>query len=879
MPSLAGKVQPPERTRFHLERPALLTAMEATDWTVVAVNAPAGFGKTTLLAEACRRARDRNTVAAWLSVDEHDTVDDLALCLACAFEVAGLGIAGQSAGYSLAALLGKIERLGTPSVLVIDDVERIASPVVGELDFLVRNAPANLRILLGMERNPGLDLSEVILDGRGAQFGADWLRFSRSDIAAYFGAGFSRRELAELTRATAGWPIAASLLRLRRSTASDAEGTLGVGSVADDRLATDWLENRLFARLGEDYEFVLDLGQFDWIDPEIVDEVLGIDDSAARLAGLAVLDGLVQPDDGAGSSRLHELVRRHCAAALRRRNPERYAEVHRAIARALAARGHVGTAAWHAREAGDADLVGDIYHRAGAVALFVREGMNRLGLALELLTDDVTEGRPRLALLRCRMLVHQSRLPEARTLYERTRLSSADFTRDAAASDAQALSLEASYLRAVLIGCGCTGFEERAIDELTASHHRARSGEADRSIAAAHAGVLIAAYQMQAMFDEARRFARLAAADFAEVNSVHGTFHANMNMGVVAMATGRTGEAERHYSLARRIADEKLADRRLRRTADVLLAELHLECNRMDAVGQLAPEIPVPFRNGTAWFDVILAAHDVVARWRFETGGVEAALAALQTLYDDCESAGMPAACRQLAGSRVAYLALDGRIEEADREWSAAMLPQRDEDILQLRRQAWREMETLACARLRLLTASERWPEARRLAMQLSAFAEERGLVRTLMRCLALSIALEHRAGDSAAAAAHLLAYLARLPESGFSAPLIHDPDARRVLADVPEHMLLEPQMLDSVQALRRQCDEFGQPATPRFSEREREIIELLALGRRDKEIARQLSLSVHGVRFHLRSIYRKTGTSRRAEAVNWAIARGIVEG
>ena len=158
------------------------------------------------------------------------------------------------------------------------------------------------------------------------------------------------------------------------------------------------------------------------------------------------------------------------------------------------------------------------------------------------------------------------------------------------------------------------------------------------------------------------------------------------------------------------------------------------------------------------------------------------------------------------------------------------------------------------------------------------AVAAERGLVRTLLRGLALSMVIEHRAGQIGGAAAHLLAYLARLPETGFSAPLIHDPDARRILPDVLAGTSPEPPIQAAIDSLLRQRGDALESDMPEFTQREREVVALLGEGRRDKEIGRRLSLSVHGVRFHLRNIYRKTGASNRAEAIKWATAKGLVD-
>ena len=70
-------------------------------------------------------------------------------------------------------------------------------------------------------------------------------------------------------------------------------------------------------------------------------------------------------------------------------------------------------------------------------------------------------------------------------------------------------------------------------------------------------------------------------------------------------------------------------------------------------------------------------------------------------------------------------------------------------------------------------------------------------------------------------------------------------------------------------------CREADGSAGP-LSEREREIVALLAGGATDAQIAERLFLSVNTVRSHLERIRDKTGARRRAELVRYAIQAGI---
>jgi DNA-binding NarL/FixJ family response regulator len=69
------------------------------------------------------------------------------------------------------------------------------------------------------------------------------------------------------------------------------------------------------------------------------------------------------------------------------------------------------------------------------------------------------------------------------------------------------------------------------------------------------------------------------------------------------------------------------------------------------------------------------------------------------------------------------------------------------------------------------------------------------------------------------------------------------------------------------------------EPETERslLSEREIEILRLVAAGKSNRLIAEQLSISENTVKYHLKNILHKLGVSNRTEAVTWAIQRGIL--
>ena len=183
----------------------------------------------------------------------------------------------------------------------------------------------------------------------------------------------------------------------------------------------------------------------------------------------------------------------------------------------------------------------------------------------------------------------------------------------------------------------------------------------------------------------------------------------------------------------------------------------------------------MPLRDVAVLLDVRSAALEVRAEWKFETHGAEEALRTVEESRDFALNEGLVSAVRHLSALRVMYLIADERIDQAARAWRGAGLPEDLPNLLDLDAQSWREMEAISCARIRLLAAQGEFEAAREVAAGLCEVARKRGLARTRMRCLALWMGLEYRAGRENDAAARLLEYLRALGGTDYIKPLVRE--------------------------------------------------------------------------------------------------------
>ena len=880
---LRQKITVPDRVAGYVHRDELESRAMPTRRRLTVLKAAGGFGKTTLLAECCRRLRQDGVATAWVSLDEQDEPAVLDTYIAVACQNAGLDLLdvsvpeGTSVGPEnrVGVVLREIQALGKPFVIAFDELERLRNPAsVSLLEFLLQRGPPNLHLAIACRQIPdGLNVAGALLDGWAELVGTEELRFSKSEVATFFDLNLSRSDLAAEMDRTAGWPFALRISHNRME--GGADGSPGV--VQD--YVKNWVESRLFAGLGwDDRDFLLDIGLFDWMDAALLDEALERTDSGRRLQSMRVLVGLLAPVSGgaAESWRLHPLVREHCAERLFRENPQRFRAIHLRIAEALGRRGDTVPAMRHAVEAGETVLAGEILEQAGGVRLWIRQGIVQLQAADRWLSEDVISTRPRLALVRCVVLLMAGQLDEGRKLFRE--VAATRPARDNADRDADfEYAVDDGIVRGVMALYGGVPIGSDWFRTLSSDY--ARFTASQRLDPLTHGFMeygLCVIHQLKAEFGPALK--RLAGARQLLEQSQYMMMYGQLLRGQVAMAQGHVGDAESHYRTAQRIARKGfLLDPVSAPLAEVMLRELALECNRVSSAAALR-DVPGALMKYGVPYSTFATASGLAIELRLRGRRIDQALTVADGLLEFVRDAGLTSLARYLAALRVSVLVIAGRVGDAGRAWRLEGLPEDSKGCVDLTGQGWREMEAVSSARLRCLTASERFAEGRVLARELRAVAVERRLRRTLMRALALSVVLEQRAGEPETAVGHLEEFLSLFAESPYAWPLVQE---RAVSTAVVTRFLdLNPgspyrETARSLLAAMRGVDHRRRLV---LSERERNVLRRLE-GQRDKQIAAALGLTVSGVRYHLRKLFTKLNVRTRVEAVRRARELGLIPG
>jgi LuxR family maltose regulon positive regulatory protein len=273
---LASKLRAPTPRSEQVIRPRLLEILGNTiDRKITLVSAPAGYGKTTLLAQWSHAVGDSLSFA-WLSLDEQDN-DPIrlwrhiveALHLAAPEEdvgadvLVGVGVAGRSLiETSLPMLINVLAALDRRLILVLDDYQFVTNEECHEsVAFFVEYLPENVHLVLASRSDPPLRLGRLRARGALNEIRDEQLAFSEEE-AAYLlnetmGLDIGPDDLRLLFERTEGWPAAIYLASLSLQQREDRHAFI-VAFRGSDRYIVDLLAEEVLAGVQEDVkEFLL----------------------------------------------------------------------------------------------------------------------------------------------------------------------------------------------------------------------------------------------------------------------------------------------------------------------------------------------------------------------------------------------------------------------------------------------------------------------------------------------------------------------------------------------------------------------------------------------------------------------------------------------
>jgi LuxR family transcriptional regulator, maltose regulon positive regulatory protein len=350
-------------------RPGLVNRLRAaSSHRVVSIVAPAGYGKTTLLAQWA--ARDERAFA-WVAIDDGDDAVALLRYVAAALETvepidarvhAALAAPGPSVwSRGLPRLASALKHMPAPVVVVLDGVHFARSGEAARaIATLVGHVPEGSTVVLAGRMLPELPVARLRADGVLLEVGADELALSRREAAQLLSAAqleLGEEELAELDERTEGWAAGLHLAALFLGNGSRRRRSSAEFSGAD-RFVADYFRFEYLSQLGAaEVRFLTRSSVLDTMCGPLCDTVVGSpEDSSARLEWLEGASLFVVPlDRRRARFRYHHLFRDALRAELERREPQLVPELNRRASAWCEANGEPEAARRYAAAAGDVD--------------------------------------------------------------------------------------------------------------------------------------------------------------------------------------------------------------------------------------------------------------------------------------------------------------------------------------------------------------------------------------------------------------------------------------------------------------------------------------------------------------------------------------------
>jgi len=396
------------RGRRHVDRERLRARLDSSpEARLVLVSAPAGFGKSTLLADWLRRV---NVRAAWLSLDAHDNdIVRFARYLAAATahladgpaDAAEFDARSFDAELALAGIVDNLAAIEDGAVLVLDDYHVIEEPAIHRLvASLVERLPPKARLAIATRADPPLRLARLRARGELLEVRAEDLRFTAAEAAELLrsaGLELASSDVEVLTDRTEGWAAVLRLAAISLRGRPDQAALLKQFG-ASHRYILDYVVEEVVAGLPpEDQGFLLRTSILDRLCGPLCDAVAGGADGQARLEALEQANLLIIPlDDERRWYRYHALFAEILRARLRTLHPDEIAGLHARASAWHEARGDDDEAIGHARRSGDLERTGRIVAVASARHISAGE-LSTVRRWLDALPSEVVRGHAQLS--------------------------------------------------------------------------------------------------------------------------------------------------------------------------------------------------------------------------------------------------------------------------------------------------------------------------------------------------------------------------------------------------------------------------------------------------------------------------------------------------
>ncbi len=865
------------------------------------ITAPAGFGKTTLVASCIASC---GLPVAWLSLDKNDNQAGRFL----KYLVATLQEVDHTIGREAAQLVAAVQEVPPEAILtslindldaaagevalVLDDYQFIDSQAVHkEVAFLLEHCPNTLHVVIATRSDPPLPLARLRARGQMVELRAADLRFTESEAAQFLndvmGLRLDAGSVAVLQERTEGWIAGLQMAALSMRDREDVRGFIE-GFSGTNRYILDYLLEEVLAREPEEVQtFLLQTSILTRLTGPLCEAVTGSSGGQEMLERLEGRNLFVVPlDDERRWYRYHHLFAELLKARLYQSGSDQVARLLSRAAEWCEGDGQVAEAVGYALAGRDfrraADLIARYWHDTAN-----KGEIETVWSWLEALPEDTVRDSALLGLAYCWVLWLKGQIGaiEAHLVDAENALSELVLAEGFSADDATDADLPAhlAVLRSIVARQGndfeaAVAFAERALRLAPESLPPQANAQLRTVIFLALASAYDGAGDLEKAVDayaETIRWSRVGTNAAGVTGMTHRLIGALWLLGRLRAADEACREALA-YLEERGMARLPVAGILHLRMSEVLLERNDLEA----AEAHVSRGIELGQWSGR--FDAVRNAAPALARLRQARHDASGALAAVEEAESALGEPASPLARAELLALRARVLLRQGALTEAaECVEKAVHLAGRDRG---------QTGGKVALAASRVMLAQGKGDEAVAELTRSLAAAEACGRWGAAMELRILRSLALGRQGNTRGAEADLERALALAEPEGYVRLFLDEGQPMQMLLArwlahagagrlrdyamrVLSHFDAEPHGIPAAQEAVSPTGDLVEP----LSQRELEVLHLIALGRTNKEIARQLVVAPGTVKAHTSHIYRKLDVANRTEAVARARQLGIL--
>ncbi len=852
------------------------------------ISAPAGFGKTTLISEWRASNAGRGYPLACLSLEKEDN-DPIRFL---AYIVAALGTLKPELSETalgvlqapqpppiqlfLTSLINDLAEISHPFALVLDDYHVIsAKPVHDALGFILDHLPQHMHLVMLTRADPPLPLARLRARDQMIEIRADDLRFTSDETAAFLNQvmdlALSTDDMSALEQRTEGWIAGLQLAALAIQSPGSMQRTKDIGGfiaafTGSHRYVADYLAEEVLSRQPDLVRsFLLQTSILSRMTGDLCDRLVGRSDSQDTLSQLQTANLFLIPlDEERRWYRYHHLFADVLRTHLQRSYPDQVAELHKRAAEWFEKNGFVSEAISHALAIGDQLYAARLIEDHAFAMLMHGEAVTVLSWIASI--EQLVRYRPWLGIHQSWAFICTGQLD----LIDSTLQVSEDCIEAfGPGREAETMHYHMAAIRALATvrqgGEQAIKLAQQALELLP---------EGDPVVR----GVLIYTLGEASWSIGDLAGARRAFIEASQINRAVGNFLA----GAIALSSaaallteqGDLHRAAETYQNAVQMATR--ADGRILPAAAQAclgMSGLEYEWNELDAA---ARSIEQTFELGRRWGnpDTLASAYVLQARLEQARGDSIAAFESLHQAEELAQGQGVtPITASRIDAIRVQLWLAQANVDAVTRWAREQTLDPRGEISYQ------RQIAFLTLSRI--LAAQNQVESALNLQERLLAQFEALGQTGRVLEVLILQSLTIANLGDMPRALATLARALAHGQTEGYVRVFLDEGTPMVNLLRRAGSHGMSPKY---VAGLLSQFDKkngitpaLHQPLIEPLTDRELEVLRLLADGLTNQEICRRLVIALGTAKTHTASLYRKLDVVNRTQAVARARELGLL--